>query len=129
MARVLPRPTLVSAPFWEACRRGELHIQRCADCGARIFYPVHMCPDCAGADLGWVRVSGRASIHTLSILVQGTDPGSEPVVLALVQLEEGPVMMTNIVGEDAREARIGDAVEVVFEPVSDTITLPMFRRA
>lgn len=130
MARVLPEPTKVSRPFWDACKRGEFIIQRCTDCGAHLFYPVRMCPECASLDIGWVAASGRGTVYSLSELVQATDPRREgpPTVLALVALEEGPVMMSNIVGQDARLARIGDAVAVAFEAVSQDITLPMFRR-
>ncbi len=131
MARVLPQPTKISQPYWDACRRGELTIQRCKDCGAHLFYPVHMCPDCASLDIGWVRASGRGTIYSLSALVQATDPdhAGPPTILALVALEEGPVMMSNIVGPGAQDAQIGDAVAVEFESVSDEIALPMFHRA
>lgn len=130
MARVLPQPTLISKPFWDACQRRELKVQRCNACGAHLFYPVRLCPECASVDIGWVKASGKGTIHSVSVLVQPTEPEEQarPTVLALVQLEEGPVMMSNIVGEDAERARIGEAVSVVFESVSDSITLPMFRR-
>ena len=130
MARVLPQPTKVSQPFWDGCQRGELLIQRCNACSEHLFYPVRMCPECASLDIGWVKASGRGTIHSLSVLVQSTDGDREgpATVLALVALEEGPVMMTNIVGQGAHDARIGDSVAVGFEAVSDEISLPMFHR-
>jgi uncharacterized OB-fold protein len=130
MARVLPQPTKVSKPFWDACKRGEFVIQQCKSCDTHLFYPVRMCPECSSLDIGWVAASGSGTIHSLSTLVQATDgdTGSAPTVLALVQLAEGPVMMSNIVGADAAEARIGDKVAVEFTAVSEEISLPMFHR-
>lgn len=130
MARVLPQPTKVSQPFWDACKRGEFIVQQCHACGTRLFYPVRMCPECSSLDIGWVKASGKATIYSLSTLVQATDgeTGAAPTVLALVALDEGPVMMSNIVGPDAAQARIGDKVAVEFAAVSDDISLPMFHR-
>ena len=78
-----------------------------------------------------MQASGRGRIHSLSVLVQALDPeaGESPTVLALIELEEGPVMMSNIVGDGAADARIGDAVIVDFQRQSESITLPVFRRA
>jgi uncharacterized OB-fold protein len=130
MTRVLPQPTKVSQPFWDACRRGEFIIQKCTSCGSHLFYPVRMCPDCSSLELSWVPASGRGTIYSLSTLVQATDAekNGPPTILALVALAEGPVMMSNIVGEGAEAARIGDSVAVEFTPVSDEISLPMFHR-
>ncbi len=130
MARVLPQPTKVSQPFWDACKRGEFIVQRCNACSAHLFYPVRMCPECSSLDIGWVKASGSGTIYSLSTLVQATDGDSDgpPTVLALVALAEGPVMMSNIVGPDAADARIGDKVAVEFAAVSDDISLPMFHR-
>lgn len=130
MARVLPQPTKVSKPFWEACKRGEFIIQQCKSCGSHLFYPVRMCPECASLDIGWVNASGNGTIYSLSTLVQATEgeTGAAPTVLALVELAEGPVMMSNIVGPDAADARIGDRVAVEFAAVSDEVSLPMFHR-
>ena len=131
MARILPQPTKISQPFWDACRRGEFQIQQCNSCGAHLFYPVRMCPQCSSLDLGWVSASGRGTIYSLSTLVQATDgdSGRDPTILALVALAEGPVMMSNIVGAGAQGARIGDSVEVEFASVSDEISMPMFHLA
>ena len=130
MARVLPQPTKVSQPFWDACKVGEFIIQQCNACSTHLFYPVRMCPECSSLDIGWVRVSGSGTIYSLSTLVQATDGAADgpPTVLALVALAEGPVMMSNIVGPDAADARIGDQVAVEFAPISDDISLPMFHR-
>ena len=130
MPRVLPQPTKVSQPFWDACRRGEFIIQKCDNCGSHLFYPVRMCPECSNLELSWVPASGRGTIYSLSTLVQATDADKlgPPTILALVALAEGPVMMSNIVGEGAEEARIGDNVAVEFAPVSEDFSLPMFHR-
>lgn len=132
MSQTVPKPTKISAPFWEACRRGELKIQRCTACGTHVYYPAYMCPACSSLALDWVVVSGRGTVYSRTRIEEPVSAASgtrEPLVVALVELEEGPVMMTNIVGPDADTVAIGDAVHVTFQPVSDTISLPVFVRS
>ena len=129
----LPVPTPESRPFWEAARRHELSLQRCRACGRRVFYPRAACPNCLSPDLEWRRVSGRGTLHTFTIVHRGAKnfPLAAPYVLAVVELEEGPRLMTNLVGVEADpvRVRIGMPVEVVFEDVSSEVTLPRFRPA
>lgn len=131
MPTIAPEPTEISQPFWDACCEGRLVMQACEDCGELAFYPVRMCPHCGGGRLDWQEVSGRARIHSLTVVMRPSAPvfaESVPYVVALVELDEGPIMMTNIVGEGAREAGIGDPVRVQFEAVGE-VTLPRFRLA
>ena len=129
----LPVPTPESRPFWEAARRHELSLQRCRACGRHVFYPRAACPHCLSPDLEWQRVSGRGTLHTFTIVHRGAKnfPLAVPYVLAVVELEEGPRLMTNLVGVEADpvRVRIGMPVEVVFEDVSSEVTLPRFRPA
>ena len=129
----IPVPTPETRPFWEAARRHELSIQRCRACGRHVFYPRAACPHCFAADLEWRRVSGRGTLHTFTVVHRGQRgfPLAAPYVIAIVALDEGPRMMTNLVGVDADPARlrIGMPVEVVFEDVSPEIALPRFRPA
>jgi uncharacterized OB-fold protein len=129
----IPVPTPETRPFWEAARRHELSIQRCRACGRHVFYPRAACPHCFAADLEWRRVSGRGTLHTFTVVHRGQRgfPLAAPYVIAIVELDEGPRMMTNLVGVDADPARlrIGMPVEVVFEDVSPEIALPRFRPA
>jgi uncharacterized OB-fold protein len=97
-ARAVPTPT--TQPFWEAAADGRLAVQRCGSCATHVFYPRIACPACGSRDLTWVEASGRATL--LSYVINHLPaPGFEavgPHVIAIVRLEEGPTMMTNIVG-------------------------------
>ena len=131
MSQTIPKPTKISAPFWQACREGVLKIQRCKACATHVYYPAYMCPTCSSLDLDWVVVSGRATVYSRTRIEEPVSAASgtrEPLIVALVELDEGPVMMTNIVGPDADGVEIGEAVEVTFQPVSDEISLPVFVR-
>ena len=129
----LPVPTPETRPFWEAARRHELQIQACRACGTYLFFPRALCPRCFAADLEWRRVSGRGTLHTFTIVERGQRgfPLATPYVLAVVELAEGPRMMTNLVGiePDPAKVRIGMPVEVVFDDVTPEVTLPRFRPA
>ncbi|MPY92160.1 MAG: hypothetical protein GEV08_03570 [Acidimicrobiia bacterium] len=124
-------PSPVTLPFWEATGRGELLIQRCPACAAAIFYPRPACPACGNQQLGWETASGRGTVHTFSVARRPTHPkftGDEPYVVAVVALDEGPRMTTNIVECDPGEVRIGMPVELVFDEVGeDGFALPLFR--
>jgi hypothetical protein len=127
----LPVPTPETRPFWEAARRHELCLQRCRACRRYVFFPRAACPHCLGADLEWRRVSGRGTLHTFTVVHRGQRgfPLGPPYVIAIVELAEGPRLMTNLVGvePDPTKIRIGMPVEVVFEDVSPEVALPRFR--
>jgi uncharacterized OB-fold protein len=126
----LPRIDEESRGFWEACARHELYFQRCRDCGTRRFYPRALCPACLSSATDWVRANGRGSVYTFTVTYQNQAPGFRdevPYVLAMVELEEGIRLMTNVVGCAPDQVRIGLPVEVVFDDVSPEITLPKFR--
>ena len=129
-----PLPTLVgeTRPFWEACRRGELLIQKCDTCGEYQFYPRGICANCWTSDIAWVRASGRGTVWTFTVTHQNRTPGfaeEVPYVLALVELEEGVKMFTNVVECDPREVKIGMPVEVTFVRATDQISVPYFKPA
>lgn len=131
MPTIPPVPTEISQPFWDACREGRLIMPHCEDCGEKSFYPVRLCPHCGSARLSWAEVSGRGRIHSATTLMRASAPvfaEAVPYVVALIELEEGPIMMSNIVGPGRLEARIDDAVAVQFETVGE-VTLPRFRLA
>jgi uncharacterized protein len=103
-------------PFWSAAAEGRLVLPRCTACGTHVWYPRGHCPACHG-DVGWVEVSGRGRIYTHTTVRRGAGPWREvaPYVLAIVELEEGPRVMSNVVGCDPDALRIDQEVEVVFE--------------
>jgi uncharacterized OB-fold protein len=122
-----------SGPFWEATRQGILLVQWCTACDAGIFYPRSFCPVCGatGSTLEWKKASGRATVYAASVehkpAATGTTfSGGQPYVIALVDLEEGVRMMTNIVGCPVDDVTIGMAVRVTWEPLSDGRRLPLF---
>jgi uncharacterized OB-fold protein len=129
----LPRPTPESRPFWDGCKSHELRVQRCRACGDAYFYPRNVCPNCLSRDVEWIRASGRGKLHTFSVVhAGGRNPPLElPFVLAVVELEEGPRMLSNLVGVSADPAAIRCDMPVVveFADVTDQISLPRFRPA
>lgn len=118
-----------SRPFWQAAREKRLKIMRCRACGRHFFYPRELCPHCHSAAVEWTRASGRGTIYTFTIARRPAGPAFKPdvpYVVALVELDEGPRLMTNIVAADVEKVRIGQKVEAVFEDVTDEVTLVKF---
>src|SRR4051794_35666209 len=103
MPRPQPEPTLVSAPYWEATGRDELLLQHCEGCGEHQYYPRSSCTTCGARPLEWVPASGRGIVFSYTVAHRPTHPmfaDRVPMVIALVELEEGPRMTTNIVDAD-----------------------------
>jgi uncharacterized OB-fold protein len=128
----LPRPYQDTAPYWNAAREHRFVLQRCTACGEHQFYPRGVCSHCLSSDLEWNDASGRGTVYSFSINHRAPHPGfadNLPFVLAIVELEEGPRMMTNIVECDPETVTIGMPVTVVFDDVTEEITLPKFRPA
>jgi hypothetical protein len=124
-----PKPTPETEPYWEAARAGELRVQRCLSCGRHYFYPRAACRYCASLDVEWVQVSGRASLVSY-VINHRPLPGFESVspVIALVELDEGPRLMTNIVGVEPDPANLplDMRLTVAFEERSGTV-VPVFQ--
>jgi uncharacterized OB-fold protein len=123
-----PTPTPVTRHFWDAARAGRLELRCCRACGLMFHYPRVLCPRCWSQDLGWHAVSGRGTVATFTVLHRAVHPAWQaraPYVAALVDLEEGPRLLSNIVGADPAAVRVGLPVEVVFEAVGDAV-LPRF---
>jgi uncharacterized protein len=123
-----PRRTLETALFWDACVDGRLVLPQCEECGQLIWYPRRFCPFCASRSVRWVEVSGRGTVYSFTVIRRGEGPfrAAAPYVLAYVELEEGPRMLTNIVDADVERVAIGDPVHVVFEPTDEGDALPRF---
>lgn len=129
--RPLPKPTPETRHFWDGARRGELLLQRCDACAKPYFPPRPFCPHCASRSVHVFRASGRATLHSY-VIHHRPAPGFEPPYsIAVVELEEGPRMMTNVVEvEQTPEAlQLDMPLEVTFQPLSDEIHLPLFRPA
>lgn len=131
--RPLPQATPETEEFWAGARRGELRIQRCNSCGRAYFFPRPFCPRCSSSDVEWFTASGRGRLYSY-VINQRPAMGfqdSVPYVIAVVELEEGPRLMTNIIGVEATPENlpIDLPVEVTWERQDDHITLPLFRPA
>ena len=126
----LPRPTELSRPHWDGCREGVLRVQRCNGCGSFVFVPKPVCGGCLGNDLSWVESSGRGTLYRYTTVERPQQPSFEvPYTVAIVELEEGWHMLSNLVGIAPHEVEIGMPLEVNFERMSDEITLPYFKPA
>lgn len=125
----VPGITPFSAPYWEAAKNERLVLPRCNRCGRFHHHPRPWCPHCWSSDLGWEEVSGRATVVTFCVVHQPPSPEFDvPYVLAVVELQEGPEMMTNIVDVSPAAVHIGMPVTVTFEHRGD-LELPQFRPA
>jgi len=129
-----PLPALgdeVTDPYWEAARRHELSLPQCNDCDLLFGYPRRFCPDCWSGDLTWRSVTGSGHVWTFTevhvAFYNDTWADDIPYVVAVVQLDEGPRMVTNLVDVQLDGVTIGDRVEVVFDDVTEDVTLPKFR--
>jgi uncharacterized OB-fold protein len=114
--------------FWDGLRERRLRIQRCLACHHLQHPPAPMCVGCHGFELGWIDASGRGRIHSFVVAEHPRiPPFAYPNVIVLVDLEEGTRLVSRLVGMAPDEVRIGQAVEVEFEPVDDELTLHCFR--
>lgn len=126
----VPRATPETRPFWDGAAAGELRVQRCRGCSRHLFYPRLACPRCGSGDVEWVRASGRATLYSYVINHRPAPGYDAPYAIAVVELEEGVRMMTNIVHtEITPENLVLDMpLRVVFEKRGD-MALPMFEPA
>ncbi|MBE3587920.1 MAG: Zn-ribbon domain-containing OB-fold protein [Thermoanaerobacteraceae bacterium] len=123
----VPKKTPETAKFWEGCQQGKFLLQKCDDCGKYIYYPRAICPQCMSSRLSWVESTGRGEVYSFSVHHRGPTKGFKPpYVVALIDLEEGVRVMSNVIGCDPGEVKIGMKVKVTFEQLSDEIFLPKF---
>jgi uncharacterized OB-fold protein len=129
----IPKPTPDTRPYWEAAKQHRLMIQRCRDCGRCYFYPRPLCPHCLSRNVEWIEASGRGRLHTFVINHRPPRnfPTQGPVIIGIIELDEGPRLLSNLVGvePDPSKVKCDMRVEVVFEDITDEITLPKFRPA
>ncbi len=126
----LPAISSLSRPYWEGLKRRELHMQRCSDCGKVWYPPAPFCPACWSRNVTWQKLSGRGKVNSWVIFHQAYFSSFKddiPYNVAEVELEEGPRLLTNLVAIDNADIEIGMLVEIVFEDVTDEVTLAKFR--
>ena len=128
----LPTVDPETRAFWHAARESRLLIRRCNSCAQASFYPRRFCPQCWSEDVVWEQASGRATLYTWSV-VHSNDlsPFGErlPYVAAVVDLAEGPRMMTNVVNCDPDQLAVAMALQVTFEQRTEDVTVPVFEPA
>jgi uncharacterized OB-fold protein len=128
----LPEPTAVTRPFWEAAREHRLLIQRSKKSGRHVFYPRAVSPFGPDDELEWVEATGRGTVYSYTVARRPTAPqwaNDAPYVIAIVELEEGVHLTTNIVGCEPGAVRVGMPVVVAFDDVTPEVTLVKFRPA
>jgi uncharacterized OB-fold protein len=125
----LPEVGPDTAAFWAAAAAGRLTLPRCDACGLVIWYPRPFCPECHGADVRWIESAGTGIIYSYTICRRGTGTyaRSVPYVLAYVELDEGPRVLTNIVDAKLDGIHVGQRVAAVFDPVRPGAALVRFR--
>jgi uncharacterized OB-fold protein len=128
--RMLPQPSTESQPFWDALVRRELLIQKCGSCGRFWFPPSNRCQHCWSEQYEWTPVSGRGRLYSFTVFrrAYAAELADQlPYVVGVVALEEGPRLITNIVGCEPGNVRVDMAVEVVFDDLTDGVVLHAFR--
>ena len=130
----LPQPisNADSQAYWSAARERRLVIRRCMTCNAYHFMPRHLCPTCWSDQLEWVDSKGTGTVHSFTIIRRASAAAFSslvPYVLVLIDLDEGPRMMTNLLGDDSLSVAIGDPVKVAFEDRGDGSLIPQFCRS
>jgi uncharacterized OB-fold protein len=130
MRPVAPVPNFETQEFWDGCRRGQLLLQKCGDCGAYRHPPAPICSTCLSPQHEWVEASGHGTVYTFVVVRETRAKGWEqlvPYVTAVVTLDEGPRMLTNIVDVAPEDVKIDMPVQVTFAEAEDEMKLPLFR--
>lgn len=126
----LPSPNPATLPYWSATREHRLSIPKCEDCGQFHFYPRSHCPHCGSGRLTWQDVSGKGTVFSWTEVFRAPSKaftGDVPYIVAVVELDEGPHLMSRIVRAAGEEIHVGQKVAVEFEDVAEDLSLPVFR--
>jgi uncharacterized OB-fold protein len=127
--RPIPHSDAMTEPYWAGARARRLLMPRCGDCGKYHFYPRSLCPHCSSAHLEWQQVSGAGTLYSYTIVNRAPSPAfapEVPYVVAIVELDEGPHLMSNLVGCAPAAATIGMKLKVAFREVGENSVLPVF---
>lgn len=128
----LPTPSLETQPFWDAVQERRLLMPRCERCATVMFPPTVACPRCAGSTFTWTEMSGRGKVYSFVVYHRVYHPAFKdkvPYVLAVIELDEGPRLVSNVVGMPIAEVRCEMPVRVVYEEVRDGYLIPKFTRS
>lgn len=128
-AKPRPRPAPESVPYWEAAKSHRLEIPHCNACGHYWFPPSRSCPNCLAADFTWTQVSGNGKVYSFVTFHRVYHPaweGEVPYVVALIELDEGPRLLSNIVGIEPDKVQCDMPVKVAFDDIAPGVSLPKF---
>ncbi len=126
----LPLVNEDNAPFWEYCKKLELRMQKCGHCGHIRFPASVLCPKCHSMEAAWQKLSGRGKVWSFVVYRRAYHPAFAddiPYAVAVIELDEGPRMESNVIGCAMEDISIGMPVEVVFEDVTEEFTIPRFK--
>jgi uncharacterized protein len=131
---IVPGMTKLTQPYWDAAREGRLVVQECLECHQLWHPPLPACPNCSrqGSLLGWRQVSGAGTVYSYTVVRHPTHfafADQIPYVIAIVELAEGPRLVTGVIGCPPESVRVGMPVQAVFREVADGVTLPYFERS
>jgi hypothetical protein len=127
---VIPLANVDTKPFWDGCTEGRLLLQRCAQCQAYRHPPSPACPNCLSEDCAWVPATGRGTVYTFTVVREMRARGWDkmvPYVLAVIELDEGVRMLTNLTNIAPEAVTIGMPVEVTFAELDGATRLPLFQ--
>ena len=127
---VLPTINETNRPFWDGCKQGKLLAQRCTQCSRLRFPAAVTCPNCLAAEAKWEALSGRGKVFSFIVFHRAYHPaweGKVPYVVAMIELDEGPIMMSNVVGVDPALVKVGVPVTVAYEPLDENLSMPVFK--
>ena len=136
VSKPLPAITTEAKPFWDAAAQQKLIIQRCHDCNAWVWTPRPSCNECGSEKVEWTQMSGKGEIYSFTVIRQVVGRAASkafepdiPYVIAWVDLDEGPRLITNVIGCPVEDVKMGMKVTVQFEKASEKIWLPKFKPA
>ncbi|MDR3069908.1 MAG: OB-fold domain-containing protein [Propionibacteriaceae bacterium] len=129
-----PLPTIIqdTARFWESAREHAVELQKCDECGYWRFYPGPVCHSCGSFAYTWTPISGKGKIWTYTVLYRARGNAYQddvPIAIGLIELEEGAILMSNIIDCQPEDLKIGLEVIIDYGAINDEVTLPLFRLA
>lgn len=127
-AKPLPTLTKDNTPYWEGAKRNELQLQKCLSCNTSILYPRSICPKCGSSSIEWFKSKGTGTIYSYTTVHRATPAFKDdsPYVVVIVELSEGPLLVSNLVDYAPNQLKVGQEVKVVFDKVTEDFTLPKF---
>ena len=129
-SKPLPKPRPIDEPYWEGMAAGELRLQQCTNCARWRFPPAELCPNCLSGEYEWKAALGTATLWSWIVMHReyfASFHDDIPYNVAFVRLDEGPFMMSNVVGVAPEELTVDARLQVTFDAVTDEFTIPRFR--